>query len=111
MKTANKKRSITINSYKTSVSLEREFFDGLQEIAEHEKITHEELIEQIDARRNTVNLPSDSRYSASGCPTSGRTPTLRHRPWRTRSAWVAEEAESRGLISRLVSLAPLLTEF
>jgi len=61
MKTANKKRSITINGYKTSVSLEREFFDGLQEIAEHEKITREELIEQIDARRNTVNLSSAIR--------------------------------------------------
>lgn len=61
MKTAVEKRSIRINGNRTSVSLEREFYDGLQEIAAHEKMSSSELIEQIDASRNTCNLSSAIR--------------------------------------------------
>ncbi len=61
MKTAVKKRTICINGYTTSISLEREFYEGLLEIADHEKMSTSELIEQIDAKRNTCNLSSAIR--------------------------------------------------
>ncbi len=61
MKTAVEKRSIRINGEKTSVSLESEFYSGLMAIAAHEKMSLSELIEQIDASRNTCNLSSAIR--------------------------------------------------
>lgn len=61
MKTAVKKRSIYIDGQKTSISLERDFYEGLLEIAEYEKISTTELIAQIDANRTTCNLSSAVR--------------------------------------------------
>lgn len=61
MKTAVEIRSIWIHGVNTSVSLEKEFYNGLVEIAAHEKISLTELIEQIDASRTTCNLSSAIR--------------------------------------------------
>lgn len=61
MKTAVIKRSIVIKEKKTSVSLEDEFWYGLPEIAASKKMAVPALVEQIDRRRNTVNLSSTIR--------------------------------------------------
>ncbi len=55
------KRSIFINGHKTSVSLENEFWQGLREIAEHDRTTVAMLVERIDRARNTCNLSSAIR--------------------------------------------------
>jgi predicted DNA-binding ribbon-helix-helix protein len=60
-KSAVVKHSILINSHKTSVSLENEFWFGLREIADHEHITVPVLVEQIDRSRDTCNLSSAIR--------------------------------------------------
>jgi len=46
------KRSITISGHRTSITLERPFWDGLKEIACQEKVSVTELVRQIDSRRN-----------------------------------------------------------
>jgi predicted DNA-binding ribbon-helix-helix protein len=56
MNTAVIKRSVVINDKKTSVSLY-----GLPEIAAFKKMAVPALVEQIDRRRNTVNLSSTIR--------------------------------------------------
>jgi len=61
MKTAVIKRSLFINGRKTSVSLENDFWAGLHEIAKSGKTTAAKLVEEIDRRRNTVNLSSAIR--------------------------------------------------
>ncbi|MFY9599601.1 MAG: ribbon-helix-helix domain-containing protein [Pseudolabrys sp.] len=60
-KTTVIKRSIFINSHKTSVSLENEFWLGLREIADHERTTVPILIEEIDHSRDNCNLSSAIR--------------------------------------------------
>jgi predicted DNA-binding ribbon-helix-helix protein len=60
-KSAVIKHSILINSHKTSVSLENEFWRGLREIAEHKRITVPVLVEHIDRSRDTCNLSSAIR--------------------------------------------------
>ena len=60
-KSAVVKHSILINSHKTSVSLENEFWLGLREIADQEQITVPGLVEQIDRSRDTCNLSSAIR--------------------------------------------------
>ncbi len=60
-KSAIVKHSILINSHKTSVSLENEFWRGLREIAGNEHITIPVLVEQIDRNRHTCNLSSAIR--------------------------------------------------
>ena len=60
-KSAVVKHSILINSHKTSVSLEKEFWLGLREIAEHKHITVPVLVEKIDLSRDTCNLSSAIR--------------------------------------------------
>jgi predicted DNA-binding ribbon-helix-helix protein len=50
------RRSIFINGYKTSVSLENEFWNGLHEIADQENMNVPMLVEQIDRDRKTPNL-------------------------------------------------------
>ena len=55
------KRSILINSRKTSVSLENEFWHGLREIADEEHTTVPVLVEQISRSRDTCNLSSAIR--------------------------------------------------
>ena len=46
-----RKRSIKIAGHKTSVSLEEEFWDALNAIAEAEKVSLSTLVERIDAAR------------------------------------------------------------
>jgi predicted DNA-binding ribbon-helix-helix protein len=60
-KTAVMKRSIYINGQKTSVSLEKEFWEGLQQIAKQRDTTASKLTEQIARHRTTVNLSSAIR--------------------------------------------------
>ena len=55
------KRSILINSRKTSVSLENEFWGGLREIADEEHTTIPILVEKISRSRDTCNLSSAIR--------------------------------------------------
>ena len=57
----NIKRSIVRNGQKTSVSLEKEFWDGLHEIASQQKINLTTLIRQIDRVRTGANLSSGIR--------------------------------------------------
>jgi predicted DNA-binding ribbon-helix-helix protein len=60
-KSAVVKHSIFFNSHKTSVSLENEFWHGLQEIAGSEHITVPVLVGRIDNSRETCNLSSAIR--------------------------------------------------
>lgn len=46
------KRSITISGHRTSITLERPFWDELKEIACQEKVSVTELVRQIDSRRD-----------------------------------------------------------
>ena len=62
-KTAVIKRSIFINGYKTSVSLENEFWDGLREIAGHRTRAVALLVQQINRDRDNCNLSSTVRLT------------------------------------------------
>jgi predicted DNA-binding ribbon-helix-helix protein len=56
------KRSIVLNRHKTSVSLEKEFWDGLREIAAVQGAQITRLVSQIDQdRRAGANLSSAIR--------------------------------------------------
>jgi predicted DNA-binding ribbon-helix-helix protein len=55
------KRSITIADHKTSVSLEKEFWDSLREIADERGMGHGALVAAIDADRQHANLSSAIR--------------------------------------------------
>ena len=46
------KRSITISGHRTSITLERPFWDELKEIACRKKVSVSELVRQIDSRRD-----------------------------------------------------------
>ena len=61
VKTSIIKRSVVLNGHKTSVSLENEFWDGLQEIARHEKMTISVLVKGIADSRTSDNLSSAIR--------------------------------------------------
>jgi predicted DNA-binding ribbon-helix-helix protein len=61
MKSAISKRSVVLNGRKTSVSLENEFWDGLREIANLQKIELSKLVRQIDRERGNCNLSSAIR--------------------------------------------------
>jgi predicted DNA-binding ribbon-helix-helix protein len=60
-KSAVIKRSIYINGQKTSASLEKEFWEGLQAIAKQKGTTASKLAEEIARHRTTVNLSSAIR--------------------------------------------------
>ena len=60
------KRSIVIAGHKTSVSLEDEFWNSLNEIAHERNVTLGELIRTIDANRNHANLSSAIRLFVLG---------------------------------------------
>jgi len=60
-KTAVLKRSIFINGQKSSVSLEKEFWEGLQAIAKQKGTTASKLAEHIAQHRTTINLSSAIR--------------------------------------------------
>ena len=60
-KSAVRKHSVWINSRKTSISLENEFWHGLREIADNEHISVHAVVERIDRSRDTCNLSSAIR--------------------------------------------------
>lgn len=56
------KRSVSIAGHRTSISLERPFWEGLKELACSRKVSVNELIRQIDAEREEEeNLSSALR--------------------------------------------------
>jgi predicted DNA-binding ribbon-helix-helix protein len=55
------KRSVVLNGFKTSVSLEDEFWDGLNEIARNENLMVSALVERIAHSRKSDNLSSAIR--------------------------------------------------
>ncbi|MDR3645165.1 MAG: ribbon-helix-helix domain-containing protein [Clostridia bacterium] len=61
MNPTNLKRSIVLNGHKTSVSLEKEFWNGLREIAALQNTKLTKLVQQIDKGRNGGNLSSAIR--------------------------------------------------
>jgi len=61
MNSAVKKRSIVIDGYKTSVSLEDDFWACFRQIARERATTLSELIGMPDAERNGGNLSSTIR--------------------------------------------------
>jgi predicted DNA-binding ribbon-helix-helix protein len=61
MKSLVTKRSTVISGHKTSVSLEDEFWKGLQEIAKQREKTLSHLIASIDDSRQHANLSSAIR--------------------------------------------------
>lgn len=52
---------IIANRHSTSISLEKEFFDELKQIAEAEQISLNQLVTKIDAERTNDNLSSAIR--------------------------------------------------
>ena len=60
-KSAVIKRSILINGHRTSVSLENEFWRGLQDVARSKNAPVAKLVEQIDRDSDNVNLSSAIR--------------------------------------------------
>ena len=66
MKSSVLKRSIVIAGHKTSVSLEGEFWDSLEEIARERGMTVAELVAAIDANRQHANLSSAIRLFVLG---------------------------------------------
>ncbi len=61
------KRSIVINSRKTSVSLENEFWVALREIAKKEYVAINTLVARIDGTRGGHNLSSAIRIYVLSC--------------------------------------------
>ncbi len=61
MNPVNTKRSIVRNGLKTSVSLEKEFWEALREIASLQKTKLTKLVQQIDQGRDGGNLSSAIR--------------------------------------------------
>ena len=55
------KRSIVVAGHKTSVSLEREFWTAMREIADLRQTTLSELVGEIDNNRDGGNLSSAIR--------------------------------------------------
>jgi predicted DNA-binding ribbon-helix-helix protein len=62
----NAKRSVVINGHKTSVSVEKQFWDALKEIAFLNGIGLQELITKIDQDRDHSNLSSAIRLFVLG---------------------------------------------
>ena len=57
------KRSITIAGHRTSLSLEPEFWDGLNTLADARKVSLARLVASIDEERGRTNLSSALRVS------------------------------------------------
>jgi predicted DNA-binding ribbon-helix-helix protein len=55
------KRSFTIGGHRTSISLERPFWEALRTVAAEENISVARLVASIDARRNGAGLSSAVR--------------------------------------------------
>ena len=65
-KSSVRKRSIFFAGYKTSVSLEDEFWKSLKQIARERGMSLGELVRTIDANRNHANLSSAIRLFVLG---------------------------------------------
>lgn len=61
MKSVVIRHSVVVNGRKTSISLENEFWQALQEIAEHQNIGLSKLVERIGQHRTNINLSSAIR--------------------------------------------------
>ena len=61
-----KKKSITIKKHRTSLSLEKEFWDALKIIAKDQNSSVENLVTKVDANRKT-SLASSIRVYILKC--------------------------------------------
>ena len=61
MKSAIIKRSVMVDTHKTSVSLENEFWTGLKELARTRHMTLSQLVSAIKAEQSDSNLSSAIR--------------------------------------------------
>lgn len=77
MKSAIVKRSIVISGYKTSVSLEGEFWQGLKEIVQGRQVTS-----TSDVHIGTYLLPSGSSSSTTSAPKCQDLPQIAAQPYR-----------------------------
>ena len=59
--TRPKKRSFSIKGHRTSVSLEKPFWDALREIAINSNVSLAHLVATIDAQRGDVGLSTAMR--------------------------------------------------
>jgi predicted DNA-binding ribbon-helix-helix protein len=66
VKSSVRKRSIFVAGYKTSISLEDEFWNSLKEIASERGMTLGALVATIDGNRNHANLSSAIRLFVLG---------------------------------------------
>jgi predicted DNA-binding ribbon-helix-helix protein len=66
VKSSVRKSSIFVAGYKRSISLEDEFWKGLNEIASEQGMILAELVRTIDANRNQANLSSAIRLFVLG---------------------------------------------
>ena len=66
MKSLVIKHSVIIDGFKTSISLEDEFWNSLKEIAGERNMTLQELVGVIDADRQHANLSSAIRLFVLG---------------------------------------------
>ena len=94
-KTAVLKRSVFVNGQKTSVSLEKEFWSGLQAIAAQKGTTTSKLTEEIALHRTTINLSSAIRIYVYNFYRS-----LEGAPAIDSATLMAKSAESRALTDR-----------
>ena len=60
------KKSITLKKHRTSLSLEIEFWEALNKIAENEQSSIQSLVSEIDINRKS-SLASSSAQPALGC--------------------------------------------
>ena len=97
-KTAVMKRSIYLNGQKTSVSLEKEFWEGLQAIAKQKNTTASRMAEHIAQNRTTINLSSAIRLFVYNHYRS-----LNATPAVNSMSLGAKAAETRGLAGRATS--------
>lgn len=58
-----RKRSLTIAGHRTSIALEPEFWDGLEQLAAAREVKLTALIETIDRERDGPNLSSALRVA------------------------------------------------
>ncbi len=58
------KRSVTLAGHRTSISLEAEFWDALQDIAKNQNLSVSGLISDIDAARTTSSKTASGLSSA-----------------------------------------------
>ena len=52
---------MAVGQHKTSINLEADFWDGLEEVAAHEGVSIPRLVTRIDTKREHANLSSAIR--------------------------------------------------